>query len=214
MKLLYDRIDPQLVRQYPTVVFTGPIYEVVTDDGIDKAVAILNRHRQIGLDTETRPVFRKGMKRKVSLLQLATSEECFLFHLKELGLPQQITDLLEREDICKIGLALNDDIMALTSRRRFTPRAFVDLQHCVRDLGIEDQSLQKLYANLFHQRISKTQQLSNWEAMPLNEKQRRYAATDAWACLKLYDEYCRLLRSGDYKTQHNELSDNSPQKGT
>ena len=69
----------------------------------------------------------------------------------------------------------------------------------VGDLGIVDLSLQKLYANLFHQRISKRQRLSNWNADVLNEKQKLYAAIDAWACINLYDEIRRLRESGDYE---------------
>ena len=41
-------------------------------------------------------------------------------------------------------------------------------------------------------RISKTQQLSNWEAESLSEAQCKYAATDAWVCREMY---LKLLRS-------------------
>ena len=66
------------------------------------------------------------------------------------------------------------------------------------ELGIKDMSLAKLYANLFHQRISKREQLSNWEADVLTDKQKLYGATDAWACIQLYEEYVRLKESNDY----------------
>ena len=67
------------------------------------------------------------------------------------------------------------------------------------ELGVEDLSLQKLYANFFGMRISKNQQLSNWEGDVLQEKQKVYAATDAWACIMLYEELMRLKAEGDYQ---------------
>ena len=69
----------------------------------------------------------------------------------------------------------------------------------VPELGIEDMSLQKLYANLFHQKISKRQRLSNWESPILDDKQKQYASIDAWACIRIYDEIERLKQTGDYR---------------
>ena len=71
----------------------------------------------------------------------------------------------------------------------------------MKELGIEDLSLAKLYANLFGMKISKREQLSNWEADVLSEKQKRYAATDAWACINLYEEYLRLKETHDYELE-------------
>ena len=46
--------------------------------------------------------------------------------------------------------------------------------------------LQKIYAILFGNKISKSQRLTNWENHELTEQQQRYAATDAWASLQIY----------------------------
>ena len=81
----------------------------------------------------------------------------------------------------------------------FTPGSFIELQKLVNELGIEDMSLQKLYANLFGQKISKREQLSNWDADVLNDKQKTYAATDAWACVKIYKEVIRLKETHEYE---------------
>ena len=99
----------------------------------------------------------------------------------------------------KIGLSWHDDIMSLHKRGDFQPRGFLDLQDHMKELGIQDMSLAKLYANIFGQRISKREQLSNWEADVLSDKQQFYAATDAWACIQLYEEYLRLKLTGDYQ---------------
>ena len=51
---------------------------------------------------------------------------------------------------------------------------------------------------MFHQRISKSQRLSNWEADVLSDAQKQYAALDAWACLRIYKEFLRLRHSHSY----------------
>ena len=58
-----------------------------------------------------------------------------------------------------------------------------------------------MYANFFGQKISKGQQLTNWEADALTENQQRYAATDAWACVKIFRELELLKRTNDYELQ-------------
>jgi ribonuclease D len=75
-------------------------------------------------------------------------------------------------------------------RLKFVPAGFVDLQSIVKEHDIDDISLQKIYALLFSKKISKSQRLSNWEAEMLTESQKKYAALDAWACLKIYEKLC------------------------
>jgi ribonuclease D len=85
----------------------------------------------------------------------------------------------------------------------------------VGEIGIEDRSLQKLYANFFHRKILKRQQLSNWERDVLDDKQKVYAATDAWACIMLYEELMRLEKTHDYELEiiDNGIQENLPQTG-
>lgn len=135
----------------------------------------------------------------VSLLQVATEDTCFLFRLHHTGFTPALRKLLEDKEVCKVALSWHDDINSLHRLCDFTPGRFIDIQDMVHDLGIEDIGLQKLYANLFCKKISKRQQLSNWEADILNDKQKLYAATDAWACLVMYKELIRLKETNDYK---------------
>ncbi len=198
MKELYEKLDKSLLNSFPLVSFNGPVYEVSSVEDMQKALHFLSRQPMIGIDSETRPSFQKGKMHKVSLLQLATRNECFLIHLNVLGVTPELVALFEDEKVMKVGLSLSDDIKALQRRKQFQPANFVDIQSLFPHLGVTDMSLQKLYGNVFHERISKREQLSNWERLPLTEKQQRYAATDAWACLMLYDEYLRLMESHDY----------------
>jgi ribonuclease D len=90
--------------------------------------------------------------------------------------------------IKKIGLSLKDDFSAIHKRKALSPANFIDLQSFVKDYGIEDMGLQRIYGILFGKRISKGQRLSNWEADILSDAQKMYAALDAWACLRIFNE--------------------------
>ena len=134
----------------------------------------------------------------MALLQVSDRDICFLFRLNMLGFAPCLVELLSDPAITKVGLSLRDDFMMLRGRRSFTPGGCIDLQEMAKLFGIEDMSLQKLFANIFGQRISKTAQLSNWEADTLTQSQKVYAATDAYACILLYEELLRLRQSGNY----------------
>lgn len=198
-KLILNKFDKKKIGTLPRVLFDGRIIVVLTEDVAEKAVDYLLAQDILGIDSETKPSFTKGRSHKVSLLQVSTRDTCFLFRLNHLGMSPSIIRLLEDTTVPKIGLSLHDDINSLHKRGDFKPGWFIDLQKEVRNLGIEDMSLAKLYANIFGMKISKREQLSNWEADVLNEKQKLYAATDAWVCINLFEEYIRLKETGDYE---------------
>ena len=138
--------------------------------------------------------------RPVALLQVATDDLCFLFRLHHMGLPPALASLLADEAVPKVGLSLHDDVHQLRQRMPdLQPAGLIELQDVAEHMGLEDKSLQKLFANFFHMRISKGAQLSNWEADALTEAQRLYAATDAAACILLYREMLALQQSRDYQ---------------
>lgn len=181
------------------VSFDGRIIVIQTELEAEKAVDYLLTHHIVGIDTETRPSFKRGVINKVALLQVSTYDTCFLFRLNMIGMCSPIVRLLNHPTLVKVGLSLKDDIRLLHNVGDFADTKFVDLQKIVGQVGICDMSLQKIYANLFGQKISKRQRLSNWEVDVLNDKQKEYAAIDAWACLKIYDRIEELKTSGDYE---------------
>ena len=203
-KIIYNKFDKKSIAELPTVTFPGKTVVVMSESEAEKAVDFLLSNDILGVDTETRPSFKKGESHMVSLLQVSTSNICFLFRLNHIGIPPAILRLLENTTVPMVGLSLHDDMLSLHKRVGFTPGNFIDLQDLVGELGIEDLSLQKLYANLFHQKISKRQRLTNWDSDVLNDKQKAYAALDAWACINLYKEILRLKNSGDYVLVINE----------
>lgn len=197
-KTIFSQFDKKEITGLPVVTFPGRIITIITEGEAEKAVNYLLSRDILGVDTETKPSFHKGEQHKVALLQVSTRDTCFLFRLNHTGITPAIKRLLEDKTVKKIGLSWHDDIHGLEEREKFTPGLFIDLQDIVGELGIKDLSLQKLYANIFHQKISKRQRLTNWEAPTLTDKQKQYAAIDAWACILLYEEINRLKDNDDY----------------
>ena len=191
-QVIQQKFDKQLLSQLPHEEFQGRI--IVVNNLIDagKAVRYLMEQPIIGIDTETKPVFKKGAANKVALLQVSTHDTAFLFQLRFVGITDGIVKLMQSKKIKKVGLSLGDDFRALSARRKITPQNVVEIQELVKKVGIEDLSLQKIYAILFGEKIAKGQQLTNWEAPTLTPAQQNYGAVDAWACLKIYN----YLKSG------------------
>lgn len=196
MRIIKEAFDKKEIGALPVASFEGRIIIVQSETESDKAVSYLLSQQILGIDTETRPSFRKGQTHQVALLQVSTVDTCFLFRLNMIGITESIKRLLEDCSVIKVGLSLKDDMHQLSKRADFTPGTFIELQNEVKKMGIKDMSLQKIYANLFSKRISKGQQLSNWEADTLTPQQKAYAATDAWACIMIYNELNELKRNG------------------
>jgi ribonuclease D len=184
-----ESITKEELTDLPLKWFDGEIVLVDSPEKIKHAATVLAENRVIGFDTETRPSFKKGVVNHVSLLQLSTKKQAFLFRTNLIGLPFEIADILANPQIVKPGVAIRDDIKALQVIRKFKPGGFVELQDFAKDRGILDFSLKKMVAIVLGFRISKTQQLSNWEADSLSEAQLIYAATDAWAALEIYENF-------------------------
>lgn len=187
-KPITHSITKETLSQLPPEEFSGRIITIDTLQDAEKAVSYLRTFQKVGFDTETRPSFKKGLYYKISLMQISTDEACFLFRLNRIGIPKTLEDLLSDDQVLKIGLSLRDDFNSMRKRTAIDPMNFLDLQHYVGQFGIADASLQKIYAILFQKKISKGQRLSNWEADVLSDAQKKYAALDAWACLRIYNQ--------------------------
>ena len=199
MIYIKEKIDKTEVAEMEVVSFPGRIIVIQTELEAEKAVEYLLRFPMVGIDTETRPSFKRGIMHKVALLQVSTYDTCFLFRLNMIGMCRPVERLLSHPTLVKVGLSLKDDINMLHRLGDFAGNNFIDLQNIVGQVGIRDMSLQKIYANLFGQKVSKRQRLTNWEADVLDDRQKEYAAIDAWVCLKIYDRIEELKASGEYE---------------
>ncbi|WP_026967016.1 3'-5' exonuclease [Algoriphagus terrigena] len=188
-------ITKEEVNELPLGQFEGEIFLIDHPEQVDEAVEFLAGQRIIGFDTETKPSFRKGEFNHVSLLQLSTSTQAFLFRLNKIGFPESLRNLMEKENVVKIGAAVHDDLKGLGKLTdSFYPLSFFDLNDELKKVGFLNVGVRNLSGMVLKIRISKSEQVSNWESEILTEKQQRYAATDAWACLKIFN----LLREGGY----------------
>ena len=180
------KIDKDVVRELPVAQTDCEIEIIDSANEVATAVDCLMQEEVVGFDTETKPSFTHGKSNKIALMQISTAKKCFLFRLQMIGKSEALKNFLENEKIKKIGLALHGDLRNLRVWDKFTPKIFIDLQKIVIQYGIEELGLQRIYAIIFGKKISKSQQLSNWEAKILNQAQQIYAATDAWACREIY----------------------------
>jgi len=180
------KITKEEISLLPLTCFEGEISVIDDMLKIEPAIEELRRHTIVGIDTETKPTFAKGKHNKVALIQISTLEHCYLFRLNCIGFPKRLIDFFADRNITKVGLALRDDMSGLNKHHKFKPASMIDLQNIVKNYGIMELGLQKIYAIVFGSKISKSQQLSNWENKELTEQQQRYAATDAWVCLQIY----------------------------
>jgi ribonuclease D len=167
--------------------FEGEIFLVESMAEFYRVLPELDDIRVFGFDTETKPTFKKGRTHLVSLLQLSSSEKAFLFRLNKIGLPPELTTILANPGIIKTGAAIHDDIKTLQVRQCFVPAGFVELQAMVGKYGITDLGLKKMAAIILGFKISKRQQVTDWDAVQLSPAQIVYAATDAWICYELYN---------------------------
>lgn len=180
-------IPKESVNRMRIVRYPGVIHLIETREDALDALAVINQFKVVGFDTETKPNFRKGTCNGVALIQISTGDVCYLFRVNKIGFIKELRDLFSNPDIQKIGLSIHDDFKMLGRLHQFEATALVDLQKMVKDYGIKDNALQRIYAILFSERISKAQRLSNWEAEVLSPAQMEYAAIDAWATLRIFN---------------------------
>ena len=203
-------ISPEEIENLEPMSFPGKI-KVIDSLGLDffRAIAYLKSQKIIGFDTESRPCFAPHQPHYgVSLLQLSGADKAFLFRIKLMGgIPKALRKILADEKIIKVGAAVNDDVRGLEKNTQFSPKSFLDLQKIVWEYGIKDKSVKKMSAIILGVKISKAQQLSNWEASELSDAQKAYAATDAWICREMY---LKLLESEKNPLSPEQMLPNPP----
>lgn len=188
-----SKITKEEINNLESKHFTGDIHLIDTRSKFRSAYRELIDQQLLGFDTESKPSFRKGQVHEISLIQFANASDAWLIRLNKIGLPDELKILLESKAILKIGVGLNDDFNRIRHLDSIEPDGFLDLQKFVERFDIESKSLKKLTAIILGFKISKSQQLSNWEADEFTEAQKLYAATDAWVC---YEMYTKLAKRG------------------
>ena len=182
------KISKEEVNALPLLRFEGKCEYIRSQEQVADAVNYLKKFSLIGFDTETKPAFKKGQVFPVAILQLATPDRVFIFRLLDLGLPKEIIELFEDPNITIAGIGIHDDIKDLQKLSDFTAIEFADLNVKAKELDFESIGARNLSAIFKGGRISKSQQVSNWDNKDLTEAQINYAATDAWICIEIYEK--------------------------
>jgi len=180
------RLDKETINQFPLIRFHGSVKVAENAKAFQRYASKLRKQRVLGFDIECKPNFKRGPNNPPALLQLATSDQAFLFRLFPVMKLGPLVEILENPEIIKTGVALKDDLQNLNKIEELNPAGFEDLAQLAQSLKIEQTGLRNLTAIFFKQRLSKSAQLSNWQKRPLTPSQINYAATDAWISRELY----------------------------
>jgi ribonuclease D len=186
--MFLKEIQKEAINELDVKQFEGEIRIVEDEESFENAIQELKKYSVLGFDTETKPSFKKGVNHKIALIQISNSNVAWLFRVNKIGIPSALLEFLEDESVLKIGAGLLDDMRRLRQILPLKPEGFLDLQKYVEAFQIESKSLKKLVAIVLGYKISKSQQMSNWEADILTTPQQKYAATDAWVCLEIYNK--------------------------
>jgi len=181
-------ISKEKVMDLPLKHYEGKIVIASSEEQIERAVGEISQSQVVGFDTEAKPTFVKGQIRNIGLIQVATESKVFLLRIHKTGVIDSLHELLQSEQILKVGIGLKDDYNLLDRLRSFEPKGFLDLNDTMAEIGAESIGARNLAAMILEIRISKSAQTSNWELDELTKKQIYYAATDAWICLEIYNK--------------------------
>ncbi|MDN4166920.1 3'-5' exonuclease [Cytophagales bacterium LB-30] len=181
-------ITKEEINQLPIGHYEGEIVMVETADALAEASKELMEFPYLGFDTETRPAFRKGDYYPISLIQIASPEKVYLVRNQLSGFHPLLNRLFSSDRTLKIGVGLHDELKELNKMYAFRPQGFVDLNKLMGEIGVQNIGVRNMAAIFLNFRISKGQQTTNWEREELTDKQKIYAATDAWVCLEIYQK--------------------------
>ena len=180
------KISKAEINDLPLIAWEGEIQIVESVEKMEAVAATLANESHLGFDTETRPSFKKGDYYPPALIQLATRHCVYLFRISETETFDPLLPILESPHILKTGVAIKDDVKELRAMEDFTPNGFIEIADITVRLGYENRGLRALAGLLLQGRISKAAQVTNWARPKLDNKQVRYAATDAWISREIY----------------------------
>ncbi|MBF0188959.1 MAG: 3'-5' exonuclease domain-containing protein 2 [Magnetococcales bacterium] len=183
---LRRKLSKDEINTLPVVNWKGRVELVPAGISSSRAIDTLSKRRVLGFDTETRPVFRKGVIRHPSLIQISDGERVVIFQLQQMKSLDGLVALFENQKILKVGVGVRNDCIQLQPVLPFKPKGFIDLGDIMKRHDIPSCGLRSMTACLFGKRISKRARCSNWEKKRLKAYQVRYAATDAWISRELY----------------------------
>ena len=207
-----NRLSRDYINSLPIIRFEGEVKVVNDVSAAAKIIKKLSREKMLGFDTESKPSFKPGISHPISLIQISTLKTSYLFQVNGNGLIPLLAPLLTSKKVKKVGVGLAHDINKLKEFNGVTLNGLIDLSLLAKEKGIIQTGARGLTARYLQKRLVKTAQTTNWARIELSEKQKNYAATDAWVCLKIYP----LLKKDkiDYKKFEDELQAKKSEEST
>lgn len=218
---LFQRLGAKTLGDYdklPTTSFDGRISLIHSEKEEREHAAYIREQKVVGVDTEARPDLHplKGAKgNPVCLIQVCTLERAFLYRLERgKPLPPVLHDLLADPVVLKVGHSLSDDFRHLKLLNLVQAvNSTIDTLYITHKLGCMRPGLKTACQVFLGSSLDKGLQVSDWEAPTLSDAQINYAATDAWAPLRVllamiqFKETKQLLRTKSYNSSARTIVD-------
>uniref|UniRef100_A0A182JVH6 Exonuclease 3'-5' domain-containing protein 2 n=1 Tax=Anopheles christyi TaxID=43041 RepID=A0A182JVH6_9DIPT len=168
------------------------VHIINTADDCRMIVEKLQRHCQeynvLGFDCEW--VSHQGKRRPVALLQLASHRGlCALIRLCMINrIPQELYDLLNDDNIIKVGVSPYEDARVLREDYRLKVESTLDLRYMAERAGLEPLGIARLANEVLGLTLDKHWKVrcSDWESPELSDRQVKYAASDAHVAVELF----------------------------
>ena len=189
---LQRTISRDEVVALPIRRYEGETVVVASPADLERARADFAQEALVGIDTETRPAFRKGESYPPSLVQVASAKAVYLFQIQQQDCSTILKALLSTTKTVKAGVSIAYDLRQLKQVFAFEEKAVLDLGWAAKRHGFEQTGVRNLAALVLGLRIPKGTKTTNWSARQLSPQQIAYAATDAWVCRELYLRFGEL----------------------
>ncbi len=172
-----------------------PLERIFVPETLEQFAAAIEELRVagvVGFDTEAKPVFNKGeTSTGPHVVQFALSDKVYLFQLhREVSHPFLI-EIFQSEEILKVGFGLQSDNAQIYNKFGVKLNAVLDMSSVFRKQGYPASTgVKTAVAIVFNKNFKKSKRVttSNWAAKQLTDKQLLYAANDAYAALRVFQE--------------------------
>ena len=175
-------------------------------DATERIVQFFLDKDVVGFDIEWKPQASSndGIKKNVSLIQLASQERIALFHIARFAKGDSVDDLvspslkrlMEDPNVSKVGVSVKADCSRLRRYMKVEARGLFELSHLYKlvKFSTERKKIDKKLVSLAKQ-VEEHLQLPLWKgdvrssdwSEDLNYQQIQYAASDSYAGIQLYD---------------------------
>lgn len=171
------------------------IVVISTGEGARRAYDELMQSTVVGFDTESKPTFVKGEKSTgPHVVQFSTMERAYIFMLHQAECRKVAGRLIESAALKKVGFGLSNDLTSIRNKLKVQPRSVLDVETLFSSKGHgRGVGVKVAVAIIFNRRFKKSGKAStsNWAALQLSDTQLLYAANDAYAAIKVFEELSR-----------------------